>query len=68
MISLSGGTRRLSFDIEGYELVEGTHYTVSFTPSPVKDAGDYTLTITANGNGITTFQETVNMWLHIPTK
>ena len=41
-------------DIEGNELVEGTDYTATFTPSSVKDVGDYTLTITAKENGVYT--------------
>jgi hypothetical protein len=41
-------------DSEGKELVAGTDYTTTFTPSPVKDVGDYTLTIAAKDGSIYT--------------
>jgi hypothetical protein len=53
-------------DIEGKELVEGVDYTASLNGSPVKDvfivkdAGEYTLTITAKENGAYTGSKNVN--------
>ena len=47
-------------DSDGKELVEGTDYKVSFSPSPIKDVGDYTLTIAAGKNGFYTGKKTVN--------
>ena len=47
-------------DLEGKELVEGTDYTATFTPSPVKEVGDYTLTITAKDDGFYTGSKTIS--------
>ena len=53
-------------DPEGKELVKGTDYTESFTPSPVQDAGDYTLTITAKDDGVYTGSKTVSFSVFPP--
>ena len=37
-------------DIAGNTLTKGTDYTESFSPSPVQEAGEYTLTITGKGS------------------
>ena len=39
-------------DFDGNELVEGTHFTAAFSQLPIKEKGDYTLTLTAmEGSG-----------------
>ena len=41
-------------DFDKNKLVKGTHYTESYSPTPIKNEGDYTLTLTAiNGSGYT---------------
>ena len=40
-------------DLEGNLMVNGTDYTAAFSPSTIKEKGDYTLTITAAGDHYT---------------
>ncbi len=40
-------------DLEGNPMVKGTDYTAAFSPSTIKEKGDYTLTITAAGDHYT---------------
>lgn len=40
-------------DLEGNLMVEGTDYTAAFSPSTIREKGDYTLTITAAGDHYT---------------
>ena len=47
-------------DVEGNELIKNKDYTATFTPSLVKDKGDYTLTITAIDGGIYTGSKTIS--------
>ncbi len=57
-------------DNYGNHLEEGTHYDISFSPSPVKDVGEYTLTITATSAGYSgskTFNFTVGYGIPVTT-
>ena len=40
-------------DLEGNLMVEGTDYTAEFSPSTIREKGDYTLTVTAAGTNYT---------------
>ena len=40
-------------DMEGNLMVEGTDYTAEFSPSTIREKGDYTLTVTAAGTNYT---------------
>ena len=40
-------------DLEGNPMVKGTDYTAAFSPSTIREKGDYTLTITAAGDHYT---------------
>jgi hypothetical protein len=47
-------------DSEGKLLIEGTDYTASLNNAPVKDVGDYTITIAATKDGVYTGSKTVS--------